>query len=777
MNASKFVFIIILFLSGILQSVAQRAVGDWQDYLSFSKAIKVADAGDRIYCATEGGLFYYNLEDNSTNKFSGVNSLSDIGINTISYNSIQNLLLVAYKNSNIDLIYESQIINLSDIKRKTITGDKTINNILFVDDLVYLSCGFGIVVINLTKLEIKDTYFIGENGGMATVYDMEYDGQYLYAATDNGILYADKNEPNLLDYNNWHLLEDIPHSTGKFTNLEIFTDKLIANYIPGSGIENEFYIRNGSTWDTYVSEVFSGENMQTNGNYLTINSSSEIYIINSSHSVVTKIKNYIFSESEESASPNNALFSESAGLFIADNNLGLIKAVDQSFEIIKPQGPFNNDAFSLYTTQNELWVCAGGRSSSWGNLYKAPQLQHLKDNNWTSFSKKEYPEMTGFHDIVTVVANPLDPGHIFAGSWGGGIIEFKNGEFIERYSTHNSSLQSAIPDQPDEPYTRIGGLAFDSQGNLWVTNTQVPKVLSVKKTSGQWEAFELPEIANSFNLGNIIVTQNDDKWLVVRQNGLYVVNNDNTQKKQLVVKSYFSNGTDEVIVDMNDVYCIAEDLDGAIWLGTSKGVAVYNNPQQVWNQGFLYASHPGLDINDGAYHPLLETETITAIAIDGANRKWMGTQNSGVYLISDNGEKEINHFTTENSPLLSNKITSIAINGNSGEVFFGTEDGIISYQGEAQKGNNDFSEAYVYPNPVRETYDGPVIISGLLNETDVKITDISGNLVFQTTSLGGQANWDGKNLNGNRVKTGVYLILLTDQEGEKTHILKLLFIH
>jgi hypothetical protein len=228
---------------------------------------------------------------------------------------------------------------------------------------------------------------------------------------------------------------------------------------------------------------------------------------------------------------------------------------------------------------------------------------------------------------------------------------------------------------------------------------------------------------------------------------------------------------------MNDVYSIAEDHEGAIWIGTSMGIAVYNNPRRVWDAGNLYAVQPSLDLRDGLYHPLLETETITAIAVDGANRKWIGTRNSGVYLVTENGDKEVLHFTNDNSPLLSNNITALAINPQNGEVFIGTSEGLISYKGDAIAGNDAFADVYVYPNPVRETWDGPVTITGLIEDTDVKITDISGNLVHKGTSLGGQAVWDGNNLNGNRVKTGIYLVFCTDKLGENTHVEKLLFIN
>jgi len=320
-------------------------------------------------------------------------------------------------------------------------------------------------------------------------------------------------------------------------------------------------------------------------------------------------------------------------------------------------------------------------------------------------------------------------------------------------------------------------MAFDSKGTLWVTNSGVANVLSSLQTDGTWKSYELSGIANK-SVGKVVVTEKDDKWILgPRGYGLYALNSTNNVSKMQKVVALFKNLEGEYKTEMNDLYSMALDQNGELWVGTSGGVAVFSNPEKIWKDEVMYATRPGLNLKDGKFHPLLETEAITAIAIDGANRKWFGTKTSGVFLISADGETELEHFTSENSPLLNNQITDIAINQTTGEVFIGTISGLISYMGEATAGTDEFSDVYVYPNPVRETYEGPIVVKGLVDETDVKITDISGNLVYKTTSLGGQAIWDGKNLNGNRCKTGIYLVFLTDALGEKTEITKLMFIH
>jgi len=708
---------------------------------------------------------------------SGVNGLSDVGIQNIAYSKENDVLLIAYQNANIDILKGNKIFNLSDIKRKQIAADKTINSILFSGNLAYLSCGFGIVVVNLERKEIKDTYFIGYEGDYLNVQDLATDGIYFYAATVNGIYRANATEPNLQNYNNWFKQTTIPHADQKFNKIEFFNGKFIANYHPNEWAQDEMYELNGSIWEPFLTNIKYVSDITTNGNFIVFSSREEVFIYNENLQQVKYIRNYSFTGYEVSPiSTSCAVIDDLNVVWIADLINGLIKVGSQAERIV-PESPVDNRIFSLSINGQDLWVSSGGRENSWGNLYFQPQFQLYREGKWSVFDKKIFPEANDFRDIVCVTADPKNPDHVFAGSWGGGVLEFNAGKFVTRYDNFNSTLETQLPGSPQEPYVRIGGMAYDSNGNLWVTNTGVAKVLSSLQTDGNWKAYELAGIANKF-IGDLIITQNDDKWIVVpRGIGLYVYNSSNGQEKEQKVIARYVNREVDLLTEMNDVYSIAEDLKGEIWVGTSNGVAVFSNPKKIWTEDVLYASRPGLDLKDGKFHPLLEKEGITAIAVDGANRKWFGTKTSGVFLVSEDGETEIEHFNTDNSPLPNNEITDIAINQKSGEVFIGTSSGLISYMGQATEANDEFSDVYVYPNPVRENYEGSIVVKGLVDDTDVKITDISGNLVYKTKSLGGQAIWDGKNLNGNRCKTGVYLVFMTDPIGEKTKITKLLFIH
>ncbi len=769
----KAIFTFLLIISCFI-----FANGQWVDYLSYSSAIKVIEAEGKIYCATTGGLFTYNKSDNSVEKLTGINGLSDVGIQTIGHGEESNVVLIAYENSNIDLIFENEVFNLSDIKRKQISGDKKVYNVFFAGQTAYLSCGFGIVALNLGKKEVKDTYYIGDNGSSIKVLDMTSDGQFLYAATEEGLFKADINSPNLQDFTNWDHIDNIPNPTGTFDQLEFYNGNVIANYSGAGEMSDKLYRLEGGTWATYLPTVTNVEDIQLKGMILILARLGQVDLYDQNGDRLEKVGSYSFPEYNVSGiNAKSAVLDSDNNLWIADSEVGLVKKSGQNYELTIPSGPADNQVFSVLSNENDIWVSSGGRNAIWNNLFYGPQFHLLRNDEWIVFNRNTYSELNGFHDIVCMAVDPGDPNHVFAGSWGGGVVEFRNGEFIERYNQFNSSLQTALPGNPDPNFVRIGGMAFDSQGNLWVTNASVDKPLSVLKASGGWESFDFPGISTATFVGQIVITKDDDQWIVLPMgNDLYVRKGDGSDSKRLNSVSRFNSTEGPVLTDHGDIHSIAIDREGEVWIGTTKGVARYINPEQVWESETLYSDQPGLDLNDGIYHPLLETETVTAIAVDGANRKWFGTKNSGVFLISENGEDEIEHFTKANSPLLSDEINSIAISPG-GKVFIGTSKGLISYKGSASEGKNDYSDVYAYPNPVRENYDGDIMIAGLIEDTDIKITDISGNLVYMTRSLGGQAVWNGENLQGNRVSTGVYMVLGNDKSGEQTFVTKILFIH
>lgn len=771
-----------LFLTSWLLVVVVLAypVGQWTEYLSYASAQKVIRVGNVIYCVTTGGLFSFDTSDNSIQKLNMVGGLSDVGVSTVAYSDETDLLIVAYSNGNVDLVSPRQVYNMADIKRKQMSGDKTIYSILVVGKTAYLSCGFGIVALNLEKREVKDTYYIGDNASQIRVNDMCYDGNSLFAATEAGVFRADINSDNLLDYKNWEWQSSLPNATGEYSHAVVVEGEAMVSY-SGSGWWNDAVYRfDGSGWNRFPGSFSKVTDMTVDTGKLLISSEERFDVYDEFGQLLTRLENYQLGNlAVNGISPRSAVTDSDGNYWIADNRYALLHSVPSGFEQAVPQGPASNRVFSLLTNGADLWLTDGGRTADWNNRFYNPRIQRYRNSEWTWFDDSTNEAFNGLHDAVCVAVDPADSDHWFAGLWGGGVFEFRGNQLRERYTNSNSSLQTALPSQSAEPYVRISGMQFDSKGNLWITNTGVGQPLSVFTVSGEWKSYVLPGIQTSNDIGPLVISDSDDVWMTVprNQNKLIIRKADGTQTRNLTVTAFYSNGTDEVSTPMTDIYCIAKDREGEIWIGTAVGVGVYAQPDELWASNTFYASQPGLDEGDGLYHPLLSKQTVTAIAVDGANRKWLGTKSSGLYLVSEDGTEELLHFTIDDSPLLSNEITSLAIADKTGEVFIGTAKGLISYMGTAIEGADNYNSVYAYPNPVRENYFGDIVITGLMEDTDIKITDISGNLVFKTKSTGGQAVWDGKTLRGNRASTGVYLVFGNDKYGKENFVTKILFIH
>jgi ligand-binding sensor domain-containing protein len=744
---------------------AQLAIGDWDTHLSYNEARQVADGIDRIYCGTKNGLFYYHRTDNTVQTLTRVDGLSDQEINTISFSRDLNTLMIGYANGNIDIIQGTEIYNIPDIKREQITGNKTIHNILFINEYAYLSCGFGIVVINIPKKEIKDTYYIGENGGLINVYDIAFEGTWLYAGTENGVYLADINNPNLIDYNNWTRITNVPNSHGKFSSVCWFGDKLFANFRPETGSADSLYYYQEGIWHQF-------QTIESSTIYHVGKSHDRLLVVSNTYVGVYDTDNqkirHLFANS-----PNHAVLDDDNILWAADRGAGMLFSPNEwTRETIAPNGPLSADAVSIAILDDIVYTVAGSVTSGWNNTFNHAELNTLHGNFWTGTSTVDY------RDLINLAIDPADKHHVFAASWGYGLLEYRNGELVEAYDETNSTLQTYIQ---DKNFYRLGGIVFDGAGNLWVTNSNVPEPISVRKPDGTWISYDLNGKLKVNALSRIINTKYNHHWVLCAQGkGLFAFDMNGTlddESDDSYEKFDVVDVNNKVI--SNSVFSIAEDNNRNIWVGTDKGIVVYYSPSRVFDEGLFYGQQIIVPRNDGTglADILLGTEKVTAIAVDGANRKWVGTAKAGVFLFSDDGLETIHHFTSDNSPLLSDNIFEIAIDSKNGTVYFGTEKGLISYKSTAIDGKDNFGDVYVYPNPVREDYQGEIVVTGLVENVNVKITDINGNIVFETTALGGQAIWDGRTFSGNRVRTGVYLIFCTNEDGSQTHITKLLVIN
>ena len=746
-------------------SAGQTPVGTWTDHLVYTTAKNVTAGTEEVYASTGSSIIVYNRKYNELRKMSRVNGLSETAISTISWSEENKALIIAYSSTNIDILMNKLIYNIPDISRKYIPGKKEINRIRINGKYAYLACSFGIVVIDISRHEIYDTWKPGSDTDNPEVWDVAFGNGKVYAATGAGVFSADLSNPGLSYFGNWSLINTLPEPAGKYTAALFSGNRLYVNltrrnspgdFIYAVGSDTELFSSTAGVFNVSFDKASDG---------FTVSSGSSVRYYHNDGTLRSAITSYPW------GSPNASQAVVFNGdIWIADINHGLVRGAGISdFSALTLPGPVSNNAVYVTSYNGKTIICGGGVSNSWNNLMRPFQFSVHENNSWTHFTQ------TGFHDAIRAFIDPADKDHFFVTSWGGGLLEFRNNEPPKRYTYDNSPLQTIIP---GANYVRLCGMAMDSRRNLWMTGSEVPGTLkALKPDNGGW--IVNPVTMEVGSVGDLIITRTGIKWVILpRGNGLFILDDNDTP-------GYFGDDRyrQMYVTDPDGkvtayVYCIAEDHDGNIWVGTDQGPLVYYNPDKVFEED-IKAYRIKIPRNDGSglADLVLFTESITSIAVDGANRKWLGTQSSGAYLLSPEGTRRLKSYNEQNSPILSNTIASVAVDNTTGDVWFVTSQGIISVRGDAISGKEEFSGVYSFPNPVREDYEGNVTVTGLMKETQIRITDISGNLVYQTISDGGQAAWDLKTYNGRRVATGVYLVFCSSSDGSKTAVTKILVIN
>ncbi len=745
---------------------------NWRSHLSHFQVIAVAQGNQKIFAANRNGLFSYDPASKSFETKTTVEGLSDSGISAIQWSDSRSALLVGYSNGNLDLLIDNKILNLPFIKDKASIQKKTINRIYCEGDFAWLACDFGIVKVNLKKWEVAETWMIGPLATSISVLDFTSDDRYFWAASDSGIFRAEKSNINLQDYRNWVLQEQLPLPREQYNSVAVFNQKVIVCDLAG-----RIYSCDGTTWQIAFPTVTNVVKVRAFATTMVFICKEGVKMTGTT-GVVTISAYDALLPANTKIDPVDALISGTGELWVGDQTFGLFqRSANQGFISHVPSSPANNDAQVLTSNGSNLYVATGVEASVSAGIPAG--LHRFNGNQWVSINQFTDNKLSGLKNTLKIVPTLSDPEHYWSTTSGSGLLEFQGTKLVKQYNSTNSTLETF------NGLCQTGGLAFDATGNLWVTNPTAINQLHVIKPDGTWKSLNYQGINNQFvSAGELIITKSDTKWIIADHTDLFAVKTrstpDNTTDdvfKKSSVFSRFSNNETTLIKGFNVVNCFAEDHDGYLWVGTENGVVVYNNPDAIFGTSGFYGSQPSVDLGDGVFHPALENETVSSMAVDGGNRKWFGTTNSGVFLFSEDCSTLISHFNTDNSPLFSNHINSIAINGDNGEVFFSTANGLISWMGNATEGVGAFHNLYVWPNPVRETFRGDVTIDGLTDKSTVKITDVAGNLVYKTTSIGGRALWNGKNGNGQRASTGVYLIFCANRDGSQSKVIKLLFIH
>ncbi len=780
----RLLYILISLMPLLL--VSQDYSNLWDGHFSYLNIKDVSQGKDKIYAASENAIFTYDLLTNEINTISTINGLSGETISTLHYSEAFGLLLIGYENGLIEIVIDSNedVLRVIDILEKpTIPPtDKKINHFNEFENVVYISTDYGISVYSLTDLEFGDTYYIGNSGDQIKVSETVIYGEFIYAACleNNGLKKAIYTSNNLIDFQQWQTVLG-----GNFLHAQAINDKL---YVTQTNLKI-YEVVNDSLIELFTYPSAPLDFYVNNSNFV-VTTKDNVYVYDADFNLIVEVTPILEFDSDFTS----AILGTDNNLYIGTKEFGILRtSLSNTTEMIEfhPDGPLFNNIFSLKANEGELWATYGEYDIFY-NPYPITRrgISHLIDEDWFN---TPYDSVLGAAELNKITINPNNNDQVFISSFFNGLLELNNNSPTILYNETNSGLESLIlPNNPNYIDIRVSGAFFDSNGLLWTITSLIDSPLkSFNPLSGQWQSYSFAGIIEDPFSNNgfvdLVVDNNQNKWVGSYEYGVIGVktSGSNPTIKNLVGEAGEGN--------LPDKYVSALKLDdrNQLWIGTIKGLRVLYNPESLFTDEGAQADEI-IIVEDGIPKELLFQQWISDIEVDGSNNKWIGTIANGLFYFTENGQETIYHFTKDNSPIPSNNIIDVSVDLSIGRVYIATDKGLVSFRSGGSKPTLNLESAFAYPNPVRPTFnitDQRVKIKDISENINIKITDIEGNLVAEAQSNanlrykgynleidGGTAFWNGKNLANNVVKSGVYLVLLSDLDTLETKVLKLMVI-
>ena len=769
---------LLLFLVSPLL-MAQR-IGEWQAYPSYQIACKNLAVGSRVYCLTVGqatsgnspinnyNLLSYDIKDTSVKTYNYIDDLNDVHIAHFGYSQEVKRFILVYDNGNIDLMdLEDHIVNISSLKESTLSG-KTVNSIFVDGKMAYLCTGFGFITVDMSEAIIQSTYRLGVNVQQLT----KFDGR-LYIGTDKGLYHS--TDDNLFVLQNWAQV----NTFNGYLSLVPFDNRLFALHANG------LYRLNGDTGN--FDQVISNKQCR----FLTFADGKMMLGIPTGLYVFSDATHYTAIEQ------NNQWrdLTYAKGTYWACEDIHGLKGYklngdtfSETVGSIQPESPVRDYSYRLEYVGDRLLV-AGGINTTYA-IYQPSTAMYYEDGKWTNFDE-ETPAVQYSYlkrvNTVNLVQDPNDPSHHYASHYLTGLYEYRDGKFVGLYNSENSPLRQIVYNGSPLGLNYVGcsGLKYDEDGNLWTMNLMTDTIIRVLQPSGKWLSLYYDEIKMVETPDDYLFTTSGVKFLISRRvdgRGFFGFHTNGTlntvrDDKHLLRTTIVNQDGTSYIPDR--FYCMTEDLDGRIWCGTESGLFVINDATTFFDSDFAFEQIK-IARNDGSglADYLLSGVVVTCIAVDGANRKWIGTNSNGVYLVSADGQEMIHHFRAEDSSLPSDNIQSLAIHPTTGLVMIGTDVGLCSYVSDATEAEEELNSDNIvaYPNPIGPDYTGPIAVRGLTMDGEVKICSSTGQLVWSGVSNGGTFTWNGCNKRGKRVASGVYHVIANTAAGKKAVVCRIIFI-
>jgi hypothetical protein len=732
MRSRCLVFVLIFLLS---TACFAQPIGTWQEHLSYQSSIAVGTDNSKLIVASPPALFTYDPREETFARFSKINGLSASGIQTILVDG--SLTIIAYTNGQIDLLENGKIRSVNTLRLSNLPADKKVYAIWKNNEHCLLATGFGIAVLNIEKSEIGDIYLVANGGVYSRINSIAADASYFYAACEDGLYQASRSSVNLADFRNWTRMNGLP--AGTVQKVFNWRNRLYAQ------IGNRLLKQEENNFSSFYEDNWEWQGVDTSSSAILIAQRSgtvaRVQLINADGQVQRII------EHPAIQSPRQTLYFQDQ-YWIADSLTGLINLDGNFVERLVPNSPSGIGTGGLLAGSTGWWMGTGNR------------LNRFQEGNWQVYSSENQNWPSDFGTIGPLLETP--DGGLWVGSTTSGLGLLRNGSLqVYREDLLGESLS-------DPGRYKVGGLALDAGGQLWISNDEAARGLVLRRTDGSSQSFEIPFFYPSLRVREIVIDELDQKWIASPGNGVFCLNSNNDQWR------YYKAGAGNGNLPSDEVLSLARDQFGFIWIGTEDGIGIIQCASQVFSGDGCEVSLPVVQSDNFAGY-LFKGEAVQTIAVDGANRKWIGTRN-GAWLISAGGEQTLLRFTTANSPLPDNDIRRIAIDPKTGTVLISTAKGLMSYQSTATEGGRSNSNVLVFPNPVPPGYSGTIAIRGLVNNAVVKITELNGRLISQGRALGGQYIWNGLDLNGKKVATGVYPIWISNDGRSEQAVTKIVFI-
>ncbi|RYD98304.1 MAG: T9SS type A sorting domain-containing protein [Sphingobacteriales bacterium] len=743
----------------LLRAQAERPyVSGWNTYLPYADVVDfVSDDNDMFYCISKASFFTYKHSEDILERYSKANGMSDVEMAFVAADDYTGKVALIYRNGNIDLFKDGKFENIPDLKVSTVPGDKTLYAAHSRNGKLYISSGIGLIIVDLDKKVVAQQVPFYSNNTQALVKSVTTKDNNIYVATDIGLFTTTLNNPQLFNYSTWFQVSPLNFSFLSSNDQHVFA--ATENQVFQVAANNDLLSINNTTNPIQRLDGSSDGNVWI----LTKEESLAPYAVkvSSNGTVVDSLPSFFAVRFMDEGDGN---------YWSADVYSGLRRRSsanpNATWGNIAPAGPSSAGAHKVWAKNGEIWLAHGSKDyTSWLPGLNREVFSRYKNTSWRNWKWDVLAQLPAdqqyYRTDAIAIQKDEASGNVYAGLLNGGLIKIDANDQLTFY--RNNYLGQNI--QNDTNSYRVTDLKLDNENNLWITQSAVQNALRVKTYDDKWYNFNINGIKH---LAAIAIDDLGQKWMAAGENGdgIAVFNDNNTidNPNDDYVRKLSAGETSGNLPNVK-VHTIAKDKNGEMWVGTESGIAIFSCGADI-RQGICNAIlRPLVTKGFNFANHMFEGIPVKSIAVDGGNRKWVGTS-VGVFLLSEDGEEIVEQFTEENSPLLSNTIINIDIDPVTGVVYISTAKGLCSFGGTAIEADATISKPlFVFPNPVPSGYNGQISIKGMTEVSNVKITDINGQLVFQGTSNGAMFAWDGRDYNGRKVQSGVYLVFVVSKDG------------